>query len=556
MLTLLIMACCGAVTWCRLTEVTRVMLPRQRMSGSGTPCEAGYLYIPVCFLALLYLVYLAECWHSRAQLSLQGHAQTLAEVLCFVQQMRSAEPVVWWKAVCYHYVRRKRQVTRYRHGEGYTATQVYYERVNSHAAASEFQAAACGVRDISKELVLDPPAPVTRIRFSKGFAFSNVEAAADFEEQRARFFSDHERFDDYMEMREGLDLGVAGGAGGAAPSFRELVVAYRDRKPWYYRPAVFWSASLLLMSWPVRLLQEYNTAHVHYQVTKLFGINYDAGVGPGPPTGDWLSGRLSHGSTLDSIEWDSCIRENCALIPSYSEALLMDEDDGGGGVVVGADEEEREADEHRSLVSTPAAAPPRDSVDELLGHPAVSLRSTVLQGRVKRRSWGCLLRSVASMGSVGTAASLGSLGSVMATAVAVDDPEPEPQLYYPSPLAERSPGDPFQGRSTEIPTRGHQQPPPPYEEALETTVRLVCEAAAEATADAPLLTRLRRSLTDRGEAFRAGRASWAAAATPSWGVLGDVAEAVPAEANTPRRCSETHVQSRSNGPCINMETSL
>lgn len=92
-----------------------------------------------------------------------------------------------------------------------------------------------------------------------GFAFSNVEAAADFEEQRARFFSEHERFDDYMEMREGLDLS-------GVPCFRELVVAYRGRKPWYFRPAVFWAASLLLLSWPVRLLQEYNTAHVHYQV--------------------------------------------------------------------------------------------------------------------------------------------------------------------------------------------------------------------------------------------------------------------------------------------------
>lgn len=73
----------------------QVVVPRQRASGS--PCEAGYLYIPVCFLALLYLVYLAECWHSRAQQSLQGQgqAQTLAEVLCLAQQMRSAEPVVW-----------------------------------------------------------------------------------------------------------------------------------------------------------------------------------------------------------------------------------------------------------------------------------------------------------------------------------------------------------------------------------------------------------------------------------------------------------------------------
>ena len=74
----------------------------------------------------------------------------------------------------------------------------------------------------------------------------------------------------------------------------------------------------------------------HAQVTKLFGGNYDAAA-------DWLSGRLSHGSTLDSGDWDSCIRENCALIPSYSEALLMDEE--------AAEPDERDADEHRSLVS-------------------------------------------------------------------------------------------------------------------------------------------------------------------------------------------------------------
>lgn len=113
----------------------------------------------------------------------------------------------------------------------------------------------------------------------------------------------------------------------------------------------------------------------------------------------------------------------------------------------------------------------------------------------------------------------------------------------------------MQGRSTEIPTRGPQQPPPTYEEALETTVRLMCApgmTAAGASADVPLLSRLRRSLTDRGEAFRAGRSSWSA--TPSWGVLGD--DTLPP---TPRRCSETPPptsQSRATGPCINMETSL
>jgi hypothetical protein len=74
-----------------------------------------------------------------------------------------------WKAVCYHYVRRKRQVTRYRNGDAYTSTQVYYERVNSHAAGASFVFAYCGVKDISRKLVLDrAKGPITKIRFSKG----------------------------------------------------------------------------------------------------------------------------------------------------------------------------------------------------------------------------------------------------------------------------------------------------------------------------------------------------------------------------------------------------
>jgi hypothetical protein len=43
--------------------------------------------------------------------------------------------------------------------------------------------------------------PAIRIRFSKGFVFANVQAANEFEEQRARFFSENEIRDDYMEVR-------------------------------------------------------------------------------------------------------------------------------------------------------------------------------------------------------------------------------------------------------------------------------------------------------------------------------------------------------------------
>jgi hypothetical protein len=92
-----------------------------------------------------------------------------------------------------------------------------------------------------------------------GFAFANVEAAAEFEDQRTRFFAEHEHYDDYMEMREGLDLtGVS--------NFKEYVVAYANL-PWYSNRAVFWVCSCLLLSWPIRIILEYNTAYVHYQVT-------------------------------------------------------------------------------------------------------------------------------------------------------------------------------------------------------------------------------------------------------------------------------------------------
>lgn len=56
-------------------------------------------------------------------------------------------------------------------------------------------------------------------------------------------------------------------------------------------------------------------------------------------------------------------------------------------------------------------------------------------------------------------------------------------LFYPSPLAEACPVDPFRGREATTPT---EEPPPSYEEALRF----------------PVLTRLRRSLTDRGEICR------------------------------------------------------
>lgn len=130
-LTLLIVFCLAAITWCRLTQVTKTIVnfstfPITRKRHLS-PCEDGYLYIPVAFLAMLYLVYLVECFHcpTRTQIT---HTTPAAHVLAMIEAMRTAQPVIWWKAMCYHYVRRSRHVTRYRNGDAYTSTQIF-ERI-------------------------------------------------------------------------------------------------------------------------------------------------------------------------------------------------------------------------------------------------------------------------------------------------------------------------------------------------------------------------------------------------------------------------------------------
>lgn len=37
---------------------------------------------------------------------------------------------------------------------------------------------------------MDPKVPITKINLSKGFAFSNMRSATEFEEARSRFFAE------------------------------------------------------------------------------------------------------------------------------------------------------------------------------------------------------------------------------------------------------------------------------------------------------------------------------------------------------------------------------
>ncbi|XP_077395048.1 transmembrane protein 151B isoform X2 [Festucalex cinctus] len=338
LLSLLMYSCLGAVSWCHLSRVTKISFnsaltstftasfasAAQRGPHPGShsmiyhdsPCSDGYIYIPLAFLFMLYLLYMAECWHCRARSELQCKAD-VDSVYERVARMRQAQPCIWWKAVSYHFVRRTRQVTRYRNGDSYTTTQVYNERVNTHVAEGEFDYGRCGMKDVSRDLTGLDEHPATRLQFTKCFSFTEAGPENDYLNQRARFFSEVEGLDDYMEAREGMQLKNV--------DFRDNLIAYvhPDKMPWYTSQLAFWLAALFMLSWPLRVLIEYRTAYVHYRIEKLFGIDYTRGSDSLLDEDRNVTCVIPRVDTLDSTELEWHIRCNRQLIPSYSEAMLI-----------------------------------------------------------------------------------------------------------------------------------------------------------------------------------------------------------------------------------------
>ncbi|XP_052742086.1 transmembrane protein 151B-like isoform X1 [Bicyclus anynana] len=522
LLTLMIAGCLGSVVWCNTAEIDRELIDLNTLwrktshevldkrlraetwypikrTVRESPCDVGYAYIPIAFVLLLYLVYLVECYHSTARIQLAKRVD-VAAVSARVHSMRTSTPRVWWKAICYHYVRRKRQVTRYRNGDAYTTTQVYYERVNTHSASTSFAHACCGQRDASRNLVLDTNTPITKVRFSKGFAFANIEAASEFEDQRSRFFAEHERFDDFMEMREGLDLiGVS--------SFKEYMVAYRDtdRCAWYSSQLLFWTLSCLLLSWPLRIIIECNTAYVHYTITKIFGTNYELDpsrqldlethlsdtLPPVPATNyAWALADeqsavlcsaarpprtlpLSHASTVDSLELFAAIRGNCAIVPSYSEAMRIDaalredpaENISDAGVLIDMETEERP--NRPTIKAASFDEPPRRPRIKIAStHSSFNIAGSARSHDAKiqnRRSWAGVLTSARSARQILEDFTNNSVNY---------QPIPETQItrngentiYFSRELSPTCSRDPFGGRAQTTPI---DEPPPSYEEALK-----------------------------------------------------------------------------------------
>ncbi|KAJ8338069.1 hypothetical protein SKAU_G00370350 [Synaphobranchus kaupii] len=292
-----------------------------------SPCSSGYVYIPLAFLAMLYVVYLVECWHCYSKTATLAQAE-VGEVYERVQRLQQATPCIWWKAISYHYVRRTRQVTRYRNGDAYTTTQVYHERVNTHAAGSEFDYGRHGVQG--------------RVQGAAGHAGAPGGPAALHQvlqlRQRPRRGRLPHPARPFLWRQRGPGR-LHGGAGGDAPEERGLPrgtcwpsLTRRARPGSPAAASSGWPRPLLL-SWPLRVVAEYRTAYVHYHVEKLFGDSEEGR--DGNETGNESGGgvgssyrAISRVNTVDMTELEWHIRCNQQMVPSYSEALLMDPDAG------------------------------------------------------------------------------------------------------------------------------------------------------------------------------------------------------------------------------------
>lgn len=88
-----------------------------------------------------------------------------------------------------------------------------------------------------------------------------MASAIEFEEQRSIFFRQLRRYDDYMDIQEGLDLTDCG-------IFQEEILALNTpgKKPWFTNPFYYWLYSCCLLSWPFRLILSNNTIYIPYKV--------------------------------------------------------------------------------------------------------------------------------------------------------------------------------------------------------------------------------------------------------------------------------------------------
>ncbi|XP_075265618.1 uncharacterized protein LOC142358020 isoform X2 [Convolutriloba macropyga] len=253
---------------------------KPRSTANQSNCSAFTSYTSAVCLCLAYMLYVCESYCCPMRRALRDKVG-LSKCLGLLRQYSESYPIIWWRAICYHYARRSKQVSSYRNGERVMMTQDYLERLDTHTALSAFDFSSFTVDDVTRLPPHFNSKPITILRLYKSFGFSSVEAENEYLAQRASFLTESESKDHYIETCEGMHLSDV-------EFVRELTVlgdikerdndadrgrftrSLRSGRPWYISHTLYWIMTLLGFSWLFRLFLATKTVHCDVTIEKIF----------------------------------------------------------------------------------------------------------------------------------------------------------------------------------------------------------------------------------------------------------------------------------------------
>ena len=318
--------------------VTPVRVPKCQPGSTGNVVST--LTLTWCSLiAVIYLVYVVECWFSPCRRRFSDkHCRVVDTQAAYdlVTSLQNSLPVVRWTAVSYHYIRST--VASVSMTSPLHHHKPYRQRVITRRDASMYHYAPDDLLDCSAPLVGLEAFPVTWLRVSTQFSFASTTARRDFARQRDAFYRANRRSDQHVDFRQTISLLATSGAHIAWS--RDMAVYNPDVRPWYTTVAVYWLASLLTLSWPLRIIHQWRTATADYSVHKVFSCHATDSDVISRGYDDVISvTSLENSSNSSSSSSSSCtinsnsissdagsmpVDTDFALVPSYSQAILMD----------------------------------------------------------------------------------------------------------------------------------------------------------------------------------------------------------------------------------------
>lgn len=145
-------------------------------------------------------------------------------------------------------------------------TELECEHVLTGSSREEFCYEKCGLRDISSKFpdLTSERCFAIRINFNKKFCFANIRTANEFCCARNEFIQRTTLSSpscDFVQFEQGFDL--------ERIHFRNALIALPDpqAQPWFASSVMFYFCSFFLLSWPLRILLEYNTIQLKYDVS-------------------------------------------------------------------------------------------------------------------------------------------------------------------------------------------------------------------------------------------------------------------------------------------------